>query len=143
MSFYQSSVLCNMVTLSYLKGRICSFDIVFCLLPQYFHDAVQLCILVLSFCVKCRRCQIGMSRILFDPVHQAWAFGLEIFLQCDVETIRLRIETPCVDAELIFCILRLPSAAEAENLDAAFLTPLNLVNAASIALDILHFAVCL
>ena len=37
--------------------------------------------------------------------------------------------------------IRLPSAAEAENLEAAFLMPFNLVKAVSIALDILMPAV--
>ena len=45
-----------------------------------------------------------MSRILFHPVHQAWAFGLRIYLQCDVETICIRVERACVDTDLIFCI---------------------------------------
>ena len=39
-------------------------------------------------------------------------------------------------------MIRLPSAAEAENLDAAFLMPPSLTNAASIALDILSFVIC-
>jgi len=36
-------------------------------------------------------------------------------------------------------IIRLPSAAEAENLEAAVLTLISLVNAVSMALDILLF----
>ncbi len=36
-------------------------------------------------------------------------------------------------------IIRLPSAAEAENLEAAVLTLIHLVNAVSMALDILLF----
>ena len=47
-----------------------------------------------------------MSRILLDPVDQAWTFGLRIHLQCDIETIRLGVETAGVDAELIFCVFR-------------------------------------
>lgn len=55
----------------------------------------------------------------------------------------------CIDADLVFGVLglrgynrtmRLPSAAEAENLEAAFLMPFNLVKAASIALDIFESA---
>ena len=38
-------------------------------------------------------------------------------------------------------MIRLPSAAKAENLDAAFLMPPSLTNAVLIALDILSFVI--
>ena len=67
---------------------------------------------------------------------------MEIHLQHEIETFRGRVKTACIDADLVFGVLdlkgtlRLPSAAEAENVEAVFLTPFNLVKAVSIALDI-------
>jgi len=103
---YQPRRLRNVEKLSHLERTTRLFDVFFCFLLQHFQHAVQLRSLVLSFCVKCRRRQVGVSRVLLNPIHQAWALGLGVYLQRNVETLRLWVKVACIDADLVICVLR-------------------------------------